>query len=382
MSILFEPTEIHGMRLENRFVRSATHDRANNEPGEITDKTIELYSRLAQGEIGLIITGYAYVHRNGQNFSRQTAIYSDEFVPGLKKLADRVHEFNAKIAIQLAHSGRNSLAVRARGETPLAPSFVTDDPYFTESHREMTTAEIEEIIDAFGQAARRAKEAGVDAVQLHAAHSKLFSQFLSPRSNRRTDQWGGNLSNRMRFHTEVTNAIRRAVGQDYPLLIKLGVQDTVEDGLTLDEGCRVAQKLSVSGIDAIEVSEGLEKIRKNHMRKDIKFREGEAYYAGWAKKVKEAVSVPVILVGGMRSFDIMERIVQEDYANCISMCRPFIREPHIVRRWQAKDRKPAKCVSCNLCTDGEQRGEPVECVQEAKLAEFRRLRSRRKQRQT
>ena len=381
MSVLFEPIEIHGMQLENRFVRSATHDAGSNERGEITDKTIELYSRLAQGGVGLIITGFAYVHRNGQTFLHQTAIDSDDHIPGLKKLADKVHEYNARIAVQLVHCGRNSRAVRARGETPLAPSFVENDPYFTESHRAMTTAEIEEIIDAFGQAARRVREAGFDAVQLHAAHSYLFSQFLSPCSNRRTDQWGGNLENRMRFHIRVISTVRKVVGQDYPLLIKLGIQDTVEDGLTLEEGCRVAQKLSTSGIDAIEVSEGLEKVRENHMRKDIKFREGEAYYAAWAKEVKEAVSVPIILVGGMRSFDIMERIVHENYADCISMCRPFIREPYIVHRWQTKDRKPARCISCNLCVERVRSEESLECVQEARLAERRRLRESRKQQQ-
>lgn len=381
MSVLFEPIEIHGMQLKNRFVRSATHDAGSNERGEITDKTIELYSRLAQGGVGLIITGFAYVHRNGQTFLHQTAIDSDDHIPGLKKLADKVHEYNARIAVQLVHCGRNSRAVRARGETPLAPSFVENDPYFTESHRAMTTAEIEEIIDAFGQAARRVREAGFDAVQLHAAHSYLFSQFLSPCSNRRTDQWGGNLENRMRFHIRVISTVRKVVGQDYPLLIKLGIQDTVEDGLTLEEGCRVAQKLSTSGIDAIEVSEGLEKVRENHMRKDIKFREGEAYYAAWAKEVKEAVSVPIILVGGMRSFDIMERIVHENYADCISMCRPFIREPYIVHRWQTKDRKPARCISCNLCVERVRSEESLECVQEARLAERRRLRESRKQQQ-
>lgn len=381
MSVLFEPIKIHGMQLKNRFVRSATHDAYSNERGEITDKTIELYSRLAQGGVGLIITGFAYVHRNGQTFLHQTAIDSDDHIPGLKKLADKVHEYNAKVAMQLVHCGRNSRVVRARGETPLAPSLVENDPYFTESHRAMTTAEIEEIIDAFGQAARRVREAGFDAVQLHAAHSYLFSQFLSPCSNRRTDQWGGNLENRMRFHIRVISTVRKVVGQDYPLLIKLGIKDTVEDGLTLEEGCRVAQKLSTSGIDAIEVSEGLEKVRENHMRKDIKFREGEAYYAAWAKEVKEAVSVPIILVGGMRSFDIMERIVHENYADCISMCRPFIREPYIVHRWQTKDRKPARCISCNLCVERVRGEESLECVQETRLAERRRLRESRKQQQ-
>ncbi|MFC1989309.1 tRNA-dihydrouridine synthase [Chloroflexota bacterium] len=368
MSILFEPIEINGLQLKNRFVRSATHDSCSSEEGEITGDTIELFSRLAEGGVGLIITGFAYVHRNGQASSRQTAIDSDDCVPGLKRLVDKVHGYDVKIAMQLAHNGRDSLMVRARGEVPPGPSFVEGDTYRDSSHRAMTVTEIHDTIDAFGQAARRSREAGFDAVQLHAAHSKLFSQFLSPRSNRRTDQWGGNLENRMRFHVEVVNAVRKAVGQDYPLLIKLGVQDTAEDGLTLEEGCRVARELSCSGIDAIEVSEGLEKTRANHIRKGIKAGKGEALYADWAKEVKRAVSVPVILVGGMRSFGIMEGIVQQGYADCVSICRPLIREPDIINRWQTKDREPAKCVSCNLCISRFRGEGPLGCIQELKAA--------------
>ncbi|MFC2005788.1 tRNA-dihydrouridine synthase [Chloroflexota bacterium] len=367
MSILFEPIETHGMKLKNRFVRSATHDSSFSEQGKVTDETIELFSGLARGGIGLIITGFAYVHSIGQALSRQAAIDSDDCILGLKRLADKVHEYDTKIAMQVVHSGRESRAARARGEMLLAPSFVEDAYSLRKSYREMTAAEIVDTIDAFGQAARRAREAGFDAVQIHAAHSKLFSQFLSPRSNQRTDQWGGNLENRMRFHVQVVSAIRKAVGQDYPVLIKLGVQDTIEGGLTLEEGCRVAQKLATCGIGAIEVSEGLEATRANHIRKDVKFGEGEAYYAEWAREVKNVVAVPVILAGGMRTFDIMERIVRQGSADCISMCRPFIREPDIIHRWQTNNRKPAKCISCNLCIQ-RQPDEVVKCIQELKLA--------------
>ncbi len=364
MSIIFEPITIHGMALKNRFVRSATHDGCSSERGEITDKSLELYSRLAQGGVGLIVTGFAYVHWTGPAFAHQTRVDSDDCVPGLKKAADKVHEYDTRIALQIAHCGRSAYAFRVRGEIPLAPSRVDSDPSFTLSHRAMTEAEIEEIIAAFGQAARRGREAGFDAVQLHGGHSYLLAQFLSPRSNQRTDRWGGSLENRMRFHTEVVKSVRRAVGNDYPVLIKLGVQDTAENGLTLAEGCQVAQKLVTCGIDAIEVSEGLEQTRGNHIRKGIKTREQEAYYAPWAKEVRKAVSVPVILVGGMRSFDIMEKLVRENYTDAISMCRPFIREPGIINRWQSGDGAPVKCIRCNRCLT-QVRGEvPLTCFQE------------------
>ena len=365
MSVLFQPLDIKGMRLKNRLVRSATHDGCSTERGEITGKSVALYAGLAQGGAGLVITGYACVDPTGQSFLRQTTIDNDDCIPGLKKLADEAHKYGAKIALQLAHCGRNAYAVRARGETPLSPSLVENDPYFSGSHREMTVAEIEGLIEAFGRAAGRARGAGFDAVQLHGAHSYLFAQFLSPCSNRRTDRWGGSLENRMRFHIEVVRAIRQAVGQDYPLLIKLGVQDTAEGGLTLEEGCKVAEKLSTSGVDAIEVSEGLEMARTNHIRKGIKAGGGEAYYAEWAKEVRKSVRVPVILVGGIRSFHLAERLVEERYADAVSMCRPFIREPDIVHRWQGEDKSPAKCISCNLCLERVRREEPLECVQES-----------------
>jgi 2,4-dienoyl-CoA reductase-like NADH-dependent reductase (Old Yellow Enzyme family) len=367
MSILFEPIEIHGMQLRNRFVRSATHDACSNERGEMTDKTMALFSQLAQGGAGLLVAGFAYVHRSGQTFLHQTAIYGDEFLPGLKRLADKVHEYDAKIAIQIAHSGRGARAFKKTGETPIAPSLVENDAFIRGSHRSMTPEEIEEILDAFALAAKRAREAGFDAVQLHGAHSYLFSQFLSPRSNRRTDEWGGTLGNRMRFHLEATKRVRKAVGDDYPLLMKLGIKDTVEDGLTLQEGCQVAQKLCSIGIDAIEISEGLEKSGANHIRKDIKAGKGEAYYSAWAKEVKKVVDVPVILVGGMRSFDVMERFVHERVADCISMCRPFIREPNLVNLWHTKHSKAPKCISCNLCLERILQEEPVECMQERRL---------------
>lgn len=367
MSVLFEPIEIHGMRLKNRFIRSATHDACSNEEGEITDETIELFSKLAEGGAGLLIAGFAYVHKSGQAFIKQTAIHNDSFISGLKKLTDKVHENGTKIVLQLAHSGRMSRALKKKGEIPVAPSLIKDDPSIRGLHREMTAEEIEEIIDAFGQAARRSIEAGFDAVQLHAAHSYLFSQFLSPRSNHRTDQWGGNLENRMSFHMQVVRRVRKVIGDDFPLLIKLGVQDTVEGGLDLQDGCQVAQRLCVNGIDAFEVSEGLEENGANHIRKNINSKEGEAYYALWAKEVKKTVNIPVILVGGMRSYDMMERLVKENYTDCVSMCRPFIREPDIVNLWRTNHRKSVKCISCNLCLKRILHEESLECAQVEEL---------------
>ncbi len=364
MSVLFEPTTIGSLALKNRFVRSATHDGCSSEGGKITEGTIELYGRLAEGGVGLIVSGFAYVHKSGQNFLRQTAIDSDDCLPGLQRLTREVHLRDGKIAIQLVHCGRNSRAVRKRGETTLAPSYLGDGQANKESHRAMTAEEIAGLVEAFALAAKRAVEAGFDAIQLHGAHSYLFSQFLSPASNRRTDAWGGDLEGRMRFPLQVIEAIRKALGKEFPLFVKLGVQDTVEGGLTLEEGCIVARRLSGQGLDAIEVSEGLETEGANHIRTGIDAPEKEAYYAAWAGQVKKAVDVPVILVGGLRSCEVMEEIVRQGGADLVSLCRPFIREPQLVNRWRTKDRSTAKCISCNLCLKRIGREEPLECVQE------------------
>jgi 2,4-dienoyl-CoA reductase-like NADH-dependent reductase (Old Yellow Enzyme family) len=171
----------------------------------------------------------------------------------------------------------------------------------------------------------------------------------------------------------VVNTIRKVAGYDYPLLIKLGVQDTVEGGLTLEEGCEVAQKLASNGVDAIEISEGLEKVSANHMRKHIKPGEGEAVYSTWAKKVKRVIRVPIILVCGIRSFEIAEKMVDQNYADCISMCRPFIREPDLIHRWHIKDYRPATCISCNLCTERVRWEESLQCAQELRLIERHKL---------
>ena len=187
--MLFEPTSINGMDLKNRIVRSGTYENMATEDGKITDKTLKLHAQLAKGGAGLIIPGYAFVHKSGQCAPNQTGVYSDDCIPGLKKLVDEVHKHAAKIALQVAHAGRQTAAELIGGDTPMAPSEIEADPRYNTVPREMTVDDINSTIDAFGEAARRVKEAGFDAVQLHAAHGYLLAQFLSPHTNRRSDEW-------------------------------------------------------------------------------------------------------------------------------------------------------------------------------------------------
>jgi 2,4-dienoyl-CoA reductase-like NADH-dependent reductase (Old Yellow Enzyme family) len=365
MSILFEPVKIKGLTLRNRFVRSATYDGCAEKSGIVSQKQLRMYEELAQGGVGLIITGITYVHPSGQISLFQNSLSSDDCVPGFRKLAETVHHGGAKIAVQLFHAGREVAKVfKPERKEAIAPSVIDDDPYFQAPYRGMREEEIWEIIRAFGDASKRAREAGLDAVQLHAAHAYLLSQFLSPFTNRRTDQWGGNLENRLRLHHEIYREIRAKAGEDYPVLVKIGVQDGFPGGLEFCEGKRAAQYLSQWGFDALEISSGLRGVgyENAEFRTHIRRLDREAYFRDWCKEIKLNVSAPVIMVGGLRTFELMEEVIQNQEADLVSLCRPLIREPGMISDWKNNDRHRATCISCNKCFEALLKGEGLHCV--------------------
>jgi len=367
MSILFQPMKIKNMELRNRFVRSATYDQCADRKGHVTERQTKLFSALAEGGVGLIITGLTYVHPSGQLAPFESSLANDDCIPGFKSLTAAVHDRGAKMAVQLYHTGReNAKFLKAkRQQQALAPSFVPNDTYFTQDYRQMNEDEIWEIIDAFGDAARRAQEAGFDAVQVHAAHAYLLSQFLSPFTNRRDDKWGGPLDNRLRFHREIYRNMRAKVGDDYPLLIKIGVQDGFPEGLEFREGRRAAELLAQCGFDALEISHGLRgrSYEESEFRTKINSIEREAYFRPWCREIKSCVNVPIIMVGGLRSFQLMEEVIRNGDADFISLSRPLIKEPHIINEWKSNKRHRATCISCNKCLEALRKGESLHCVQ-------------------
>ncbi len=367
MSILFEPMRIKGMEVRNRFVRSATYDGCAEKHGYVSERQVELFSGLAEGGIGLIVTGIAHVHPSGQISLFQNSVTNDDFIPGLKKLTAVVHERKAKIAVQLFHAGRERAKfLRPKDGLAIAPSCVENDPFFTHSYRSITEDEIWEVIHAFGDAAKRAREAGFDAVQVHAAHAYLLSEFLSPFTNRRKDDWGGSIENRLRIHREIYQDIRAKVGEDYPVLVKIGVQDGFEGGLEFSEGKVAAQRLAQWGYDALEISSGLrgKGYETSEFRTKISKVEREAYFRAWCKEIKNQVNVPVMMVGGLRTFELMEEVVQKGEADFVSLSRPFIREPGLVNAWKSGDYHRATCISCNKCFEALLQLEPLHCAQE------------------
>jgi 2,4-dienoyl-CoA reductase-like NADH-dependent reductase (Old Yellow Enzyme family) len=336
--------------------------------GRPTKKLIDWYRNLAQGGIGLIISGNTTVRPEGKQVPGTMGIHTDDFAGDYEDLTSTVHDVGGKIAVQLVHAGGQTDTNNA-GRQPLAPSAVQIDQ-FPEMPAELTKDEINDIVTAFGEGARRAKTWGFDAVQLHGAHGYLINQFLSPLTNRRTDQYGGSIENRSRFLLEVYRKVREMVGADYPVLIKLNASDNLEGGLGIDDAVYASQKLSENGIDVIEVSAGtLASGAENPARDKINKPEKEAYNLELARRIKEAVSCPVMVVGGFRSFEVAEKAVRDDGMDYIAMARPLIREPGLPNRWRQGDFTKAKCISCNSCFGPGMEEGGIYCVIEKKERE-------------
>ncbi len=364
MSHLFEPARIGSMELRNRFVRSATWEAMATAEGAVTPRLIDTIAALAKGGVGLIISGHAYIRSEGQAGPLQMSASRDELIPGLRQMAAAAHDHGAKMVLQMAHAGYFA-AHNLTGRPPFAVSAAVklDDV----PRRELTPADIQEVVHAFAAAAARAKTAGFDGVQIHSAHGYLFNQFLSPLFNRRTDAYGGSAANRVRVHLETIRAVRNAVGADYPVFIKLNGRDFIEGGLELEESVEAAAVIEQAGLDAVELSSGMTKFsRFGSARTHITNQKKEAYNQEEARVFKQRMKIPLILVGGIRSLAVAEGLVAEGVCDFISLSRPLIREPDLVNRWQSGDRRKAACTSDNLCFGPARSGEGLYCVTAAK----------------
>ena len=299
MRKVFDGTRINGMTLANRLVRSATWEGMCEEDGRPTPKLSGYYANLAKGGVGLIITGYTFIRPDGKQLPGQMGIHDESFAESMRALTGKVHEARGKVCLQLVHCGGQSTS-KAIGGRPVAPSAVEVKQY-PEMPAELSLADIKALVDLFGAGAARAREYGFDAVQLHAAHGYLINQFLSPLTNRRKDDYGGSIENRSRFLLEVYRAVRRSVGKDFPVLIKLNGSDNLDGGLEPADAVAAARSLDDEGIDAIEVSGGTPASGdRNPVRQGIDRREQEAYNLPLAAKIKSAVSCPVMVVGGFQ----------------------------------------------------------------------------------
>jgi 2,4-dienoyl-CoA reductase-like NADH-dependent reductase (Old Yellow Enzyme family) len=360
MSRLFEGTSIRQMKLTNRFVRSATYEGMAAGDGICTPALREKMVELAAGGVGLIVTSHSFVSPEGRARPLQLGIHSDAMIPALRTMTDAVHARGGRIVIQLAHAGAQA-DPKMTGLPALGPSLL-EKADGTVTHQ-IVPADFARIKEAFGEAARRAKEAGFDGVQIHAAHGYLLSQFLSPHFNRRTDAYGGSLENRTRFLLEVAAGIRARVGEDFALLVKINSDDFIEDGFRADEMVRVSKMLEAADVDAVEISGGTGSSGdKIPSRISVpKIEEEEVYYREAALDFKRVVKIPLILVGGIRSLGVAERLVSEGVTDYVALSRPLIREPNLVRRWRSADPSMATCISCNRCYRPILRGDGISC---------------------
>jgi 2,4-dienoyl-CoA reductase-like NADH-dependent reductase (Old Yellow Enzyme family) len=345
----FLPIRIGNLELKNRFLMSAAVDGMAADPHARAQR----YAGLASGGVGLIVAGR--VMNNVEEFGR---------------VADAVHENGGRIALQiLSHVGLGF----APNADSSAASVVPEDSVIFSSyfpygrHHEASEGEIENMIASFVDAAKLAISFGVDALEVHSAHNSALFQFLTPLINQRKDKWGGSVENRVRLHQEVYRAVRSEIGPDMPIFIKLGVEDVFPNGLKLAEGVAAAKLLAECGYDAVEVSQGLQDFRDPRTMAGTPIRANtvkisqEGYFRAWCREVKKAIDKPTIMTGGIRSYELVEEVLAGGETDMIGMCRPFVKEPGLVKRWEGGDRKKASCISCNKCGLGMIRGLPLAC---------------------
>jgi len=340
---LFTPIRINTLEIKNRIFMPPMCTAYATIRGEVTDRLIAYYVERAKGGVGLINVEFTSISPVGKVFEHMPGIYDDDLIPGLEKLVDAVHEAGAKVAVQIAHAGRRTHSM-VTGETPVAPSPLPR--HNGEVPRELTIDEIQDLIEAFGSAAVRAKKAGFDAVMIHMAHGYLINEFFSPISNKRQDRYGGDLEGRSRFAIEVLRKVREKVGGDFPVTCRLCGDEFVPGGFDLNQSKQVAKKLEENGIDAIDVSAG------THETGHIISAPSSippGFLAHLSRGIKEVVQVPVGIVGRINDAVLAEKILAEGKANFVSMGRALIADPELpIKAFEGRLDEIRPCTACNL----------------------------------
>jgi len=352
MITIFDPLQINSLTLPNRIARSATAERIAMRSETDGESLAGLYTALAKGGVGLIISGHIYVHPSGRIYPTMAGICREENFTAWRRTIDLTRRAGGTLFLQLNHGGG-----RCSKEVESAAVCVSSLPDFPKDPMlgtELTEDKILELIKAFAAAARKARELGADGAQIHAAHGYLVSQFLSPLTNRRNDKWGGALEDRARFIRLVIQNARASVGNDFSLGIKLGACDDSPEGLQIEEALTVAGWLAEDGLDYIEVSGGF---RADLCRRHAGPGKNEGYYLPFAARFKARLKIPVFAVGGMRSLAKMNEAIASNQCDAVSMSRPLIRQPDLPLILRAGG--ASECCGCNLCL--LKQGQPTAC---------------------
>jgi len=321
---LLAPLAFSGLNLRNRIVMPPMWSGKAAPDGSVTDDIVEYHRARAGAGCGLVIVEHSFVHSRGRHTPGQIGIHSDAMIPGLARLAEAVKREGAAVAIQLAHAGSRGSSAYL-GEKPVGPSAVRH-PYEPngEIPEALSVSQIEELVEAFGAAAGRGRAAGFDAVEIHAAHGFLLSQFLSPLTNLRTDEYGGSEENRYRAHLKVLTEVRRRVAPQLPVFVRLGAHDETPGGLELESSCNAAACLVENGADLIDVSGGLQGSRG--------VGKAPGYFVQYAEAIKARVKVPVIVTGGIRDPWMADAIVRQGQADLVGIGRAMLDDAEWARK--------------------------------------------------
>jgi len=359
--LLFSPLKVGELFLRNRIVMPAMLTALALPGGEVSEPMLTYYRERSSGGAGLIIVESTNIETpEGEHFLRQLSIGDDRFLPGLAELARIVHSCGAAAALQLCHQGRYA-SPEITGTKPLSPSPEPAKDYWPPSPA-MKKADIDKTVELFASAASRAKKAGFDAVEIHGAHGYLISQFLSPLTNRRDDEYGVDQPSRSRLLEEVIQAVRQAVGRDFPVLLRLSADEMIEGGITLEDTVFYAQRAELAGIDALHISAGTRLTKVPVSIAPMSFPPG--FLAPYAERIRQEVSVPVITVGRINDPLVAESLLAEGKADLVAMGRSLIADPEMPAKAEAGEpERIRKCLACNYCIDSNiQMARPLRCA--------------------
>jgi len=351
---LFEPITIGTLKIPNRVVMPSIFTQYGDSSGFVTQRQIDFFVERGRNNIGLVITEPACVALGGRILNNQIGIYDDAFIPGLRRLAESIKETGTRCFLQLQHGGRRARSTFNDGIQPVAPSAI---PHRTgEMPRELTTEEIDGIIEAFAQGTRRAKEAGFDGVEPHFAHGYLIAQFLSPLTNKRTDKYGGDLESRARLAVEIVRRIRQRVGEGYPLIVRICGDEYIKGGLTLKDTQKVAVMLEQAGVNAISVSAGYTASHEEgYLNALIPFSSApmslpHGCYTHLAEGIKKAVKVPIIAVGRLDAPDLAEQVIAQGKADLVAVGRGLLADAAFASKvYHQQYSDIRRCIACNTC---------------------------------
>jgi 2,4-dienoyl-CoA reductase-like NADH-dependent reductase (Old Yellow Enzyme family)/NADPH-dependent 2,4-dienoyl-CoA reductase/sulfur reductase-like enzyme len=371
---IFKQGKIGNLTLKNRIVMPPMGTNLAGPEGEVTDELIAYYEERAKGGTGLIIVEFTCIdYEYGKGFFRQVRLDDDRFIPGINRIANAVHKYGAKVFVQIHHAGRQSNSSLINGKQVVAPSNVACAAV-GEEPRELTTAEVKELVNKFVQSAIRCKQAGIDGVEVHGAHGYLINQFLSPQANLRTDDYGGSFENRMRFIEEIIVGIREKCGKDYPVTVRLSVDEFVEGGIDLELGKEISRYLEKLGVDGLHISCGTYDSMDRIIESPL-FEQGWRVYL--AEEIKKEVTIPVITVGSIREPQFVENILSEGRADFVAIGRGLIADPEWVNKtMEGRQAEIRKCINCLHCIHSTMGNSHVLCSINARAGrelEFREL---------